>query len=110
MGDDAERRGWGSTELAGWLSAATTRPPDKWNLYGGGGLLLMNEGDVVPEQQRHLVAFGAFGISQQFFPHVTINAQLDVHSPFYSDSELRQLGEYAILGLLGVDWEFEPRK
>lgn len=109
-GDDAELLGSGSTDLAGWLSAATTRPPDQWNLYGGGGLLLMSEGNVMPTQQRHLVAFGTFGISQRFFPQVTVNAQLDVHSPFYSDSGLRQLGRYAVQGLLGLDWEFAPRK
>lgn len=109
-GDEAELLGSGSTDLATWLSAATTRPPDKWNLYGGGGLLLMSKGNVMPAQQRHLVAFGTLGISQKFFPQVTINAQLDVHSPFYDDSGLRQLGEYAMVGLLGVDWEFESRK
>jgi hypothetical protein len=109
-GDDTELLGSGSTDLAGWLSAATTRPPDKWNLYGGGGLLLMNEGNVIPAQQRHVVAFGTFGISQKFFSQVTINAQLDTHSPFYSDSGLRQLGRHAVQGLLGLDWEFAPRK
>ncbi len=108
-GDEAELRGSGSTDLATWLSVATTRPPDKWNLYGGGGLLLMSEGNVMPAQQRHVVAFGALGISQKFFPPLSINAQLDVHSPFY-DSGLRQLGEYAVQGLLGLDWEFTPRK
>lgn len=109
-GDDAELLGSGSTDVATWWSAATTRPPDKWNLYGGGGLLLMSEGNVMPEQQRHAVVFGTLGFSQKFFPSATINAQLDVHSPFYSDSGLRQLGEYAVVGLLGVDWEFEPKK
>jgi hypothetical protein len=109
-GDDAKLLGSGSTDLAGWLSAATTRPPDKWNLYGGGGLLLISEGNVMPAQQRHVVAFGTFGISQKFFSRVTINAQLDSHSPFYNDSGLRQLGEYAIAGMLGLDWEFARRK
>lgn len=109
-GNEADLLGSGSTDLAGWMSAATTRQPDKWNLYGGGGLLLMSEGNVMPAQQRHLVAFGVFGISQQFFPQLTFNAQLDAHSPFYSDSGLRQLGRYAVQGLLGLDWEFAPRK
>lgn len=109
-GDDAELLGSGSTDLATWLSMATTRPPDKWNLYGGGGLLLMSEGNVMPAQQRHAVVFGALGISRRFFPQVSINAQLDAHSPFYNDSGLRQLGEYAIVGLLGLDWEFAPQK
>lgn len=109
-GDEAELLGSGSTDLAIWLSAATTRPPNKWNLYGGGGLLLMSQGDIMPALQRQAVVFGTLGMSQKFFPQVTINAQLDVHSPFYNDSGLRQLGEYAVLGLLGVDWEFEPKK
>ena len=109
-GDDTELLGSGSTDLATWLSAATTRAPDKWNLYGGGGLMLMSQGKVMPQQQRHLVAFGTFGISQKFFQQISINAQLDVHSPFYNDSGFRQLGEYAVLGLLGLNWEFAPRK
>lgn len=107
-GDDTELLGSGSTDLAGWLSAATTRP-DKWNLYGGGGLLLMNEGNVMPAQQRHLVAFGTMGLSKKFLPQLSINAQLDTHSPFYSDSGLRQLGRYAVQGLLGLGWEFASR-
>lgn len=109
-GDDKELLGSGSTDLATWLSIATTRPPDKWNLYGGGGLLLMSEGNVLPAQQRHFVAFGTLGISQRFFPQLTINAQLDTHSPFYDDTGLRQMGKNAVMGLLGLDWEFEPRK
>ena len=109
-GDDTELLGSGSTDLAAWLSAATTRPPDKWNLYGGGGLLLMSEGNVMPAQQREAVIFGTLGLSQKFFPRVTINAQLDVHSPFYNDTELQQLGQYAVVGSLGADWEFESKK
>jgi hypothetical protein len=107
-GDDAELLGSGSTDLAGWLSAATIRP-DKWNLYGGGGLLMMNKGNVMPAQQRHLVAFGTLGLSKKFLPQLSVNVQLDTHSPFYSDSGLRQLGRYAVQGLLGLDWEFAPR-
>lgn len=109
-GDDSKLLGSGSTDLAGWLSAATIRSPDKWSFYGGGGLLLMTEGNVMPAQQRHLVAFGTLGISRKFRPQLSLIAQLDTHSPFYSGSGLRQLGRYAVLGLLGLDWEFAPRK
>lgn len=107
-GDSDELLGSGSTDLAGWLSAAMTRP-DKWNLYGGGGLLIMNEGNVMPAQQRHLVVFGTLGLSKKFLPQLSVKGQLDMHSPFYSDSGLRQLGRYAVQGLLGLDWEFAPR-
>jgi hypothetical protein len=69
----------------------------------------MNEGNVMPAQQRHLVVFGTLGLSKKFLPQLSVNAQLDTHSPFYSDSGLRQLGRYAVQGLLGLDWEFAPR-
>lgn len=109
-GDDTKLLGSGSTDLATWLSVATLRPAEKWNLYGGAGALLMSEGNVLPQQQRHLVAFGTFGIGKRFFQKFTVNGQLDMHSPFYNDSGLRQLGEYSVQGLLGVAWEFSPKK
>ena len=108
-GEASELLGSGSTDLATWLSAATTRPPDNWNLYGGGGLLLMSESDVLADQQRHLVTFGTLGIRQKLFTRVTISAQLDTHTPFYSDTALRQMGHIAAIGLIGVEWEFEPK-
>jgi hypothetical protein len=109
-GDDDKLLGSGSTDLAMWLSAATTRPPDQWNLYGGSGLMLMSEGNVMPAQQRHYVVFGTLGLSMNFLPRLSVKGQLDTHSPFYSDSGLRQLGRYAVLGLLGVEWELKPGK
>jgi len=107
-GNDTELLGSGSTDLALWLSAASTRPPDSWNLYGGGGLLLMNNGDVLPSQQRNRVAFGTLGFSRKFFPSVAVNAQLDAHSPFYDGTSFRQMSTYAVQGLLGLNWEFQP--
>ena len=108
-GNDKELLGSGSTDLACWLSIATTRPPDKWNLYGGGGMMWASEGEVIPLQQRNLIGFGTFGISQMFFPRFTVNAQLDLHSAFYDRTHFRQLNSYAVQGLTGVNWEFAPR-
>lgn len=109
-GDEAQLLGSGSTDLAVWLSAATTKPKNDWNWYGGGGLLLMTNGDVLPTIQRNHAVFGSLGVGKSFFPQVTIKGGLEVHSPFYSGSGLRQLGRYTVVGLLGVDWEFAPRK
>ena len=108
-GKESELLGSGSTDLALWLSLATTRPPDQWNLYGGGGMMWMSEGNVIPLQQRNLVGFGTFGLSQMFFPRVTVNVQLDMHSAFYDRTHFRQLNSYAVQGLAGVNWEFAPR-
>ncbi|HYA38291.1 MAG TPA: DUF3187 family protein [Candidatus Methylomirabilis sp.] len=109
-GDDAELLGSGSTDLALWLSASSTRPPDTWNVYGGGGLLLMSKGDVLPSQQRSQVGFGTLGFSRTFLSSLAFNAQLDAHSAFYGDTEFRQMSAYALQGLLGLRWELLPRR
>lgn len=110
-GDSAELRGSGGTDLALWLSIAPdSRAGESWHGYGGGGILYMNKSDVMPDQQRRLVAFGSIGLGLPLIPSLTIVAQLDAHSPFYDGSEFRQLSGYAVQGLLGVAWEFMPKK
>jgi hypothetical protein len=108
-GQSSELRGSGSTDLALWVSVVTTPVPDAWNLYGGGGILLMTEGKVLPQQQRHQVSFGTLGISRKY-SNIALNAQLDAHSPFYHDSHMRPLGTYAAQGLVGLIWEVSPRR
>jgi hypothetical protein len=109
-GKESELLGSGSTDLALWLSAATTRPLDQWNIYGGGGLLFMTEGNVLPLQQRNQVAFGTLGISRMFFPHLIFIGQLDAQTPFYDYTNFRQLNSYPVQGLVGARWELMPRK
>lgn len=110
-GESGELLGSGSTDLALWLSVAPDSPSgETWNGYGGGGILLMTEGDVMPLQQRNYVAFGSAGLSRRIIPSLTFNAQLDAHSPFFTGSVYRQLSAYSVQGLLGVLWEFSPRK
>jgi hypothetical protein len=109
-GKESELLGNGSTDLALWLTAATTHPLDQWNIYGGAGLLYMTEGNVLPLQQRNQVAFATFGISRMFFPHLIIIGQLDVQTPFYDYTNFRQLNSYPVQGLVGARWELVPRK
>ena len=109
-GKDSEMLGSGSTDLALWLSAATTHPLDQWNIYGGGGVMYMTEGSVLPLQQRNQVAFGTFGISRMFFPHLIFIGQLDAQTPFYDYTNFRQLNSYPVQGLVGARWELMPRK
>ena len=109
-GKESELLGSGSTDLAVWLSAATRRPLDQWNMYGGGGIMYMTEGSVLPLQQRNHVAFATFGISRMFFPHLVISGQLDAQTSFYDDTSFRQLNSYPIQGLVGARWELAPRR
>ncbi|MHB8534629.1 MAG: DUF3187 family protein [Sulfuricaulis sp.] len=103
-GNSNELRGSGSTDLAIWVSAVLAPVFEYWNPYGGGGLLLMTEGNVLPRQQNRQVSFGTLGVSRQF-GRLALNLQLDGHSPFYTDSHLRPLGTYAVQGLAGLIWE-----
>ena len=109
-GKESELLGSGSTDLALWLSLATTHPLDQWNLYGGGGIMYMTEGRVLPLQQRNHVAFATFGISRMIVPHLVVSGQLDAQTPFYDHTHFRQLNSYPIQGLVGVRWELVPRK
>jgi len=110
-GDNAGLQGSGSTDLALWLSMAPKSPPaHTLNGYGGAGILFMNKGNVLPAQHRSYVTFGSIGLGMQLFSTLTVNAQLDGHSPFYEGSDFRQLSAYAIQGLLGLSWEFSPKK
>ena len=109
-GKESELLGSGSTDLALWLSVATTHPLDQWNMYGSGGIMYMTEGRVLPLQQRNHVAFATFGVSRMIFPHITVNGQLDAQTPFYDYTHFRQLNSYPIQGLVGARWELAPRK
>ena len=108
-GKESKLLGSGSTDLALWLSMATTQPLDQWNIYGGGGVMFMTEGKVLPQQQRNRVAFATFGISRMFFPHLIFSGQLDGQTPFYDYTHFRQLNSYPIQGLVGVKWEMAPQ-
>ena len=109
-GKESELLGSGSTDLALWLTAATTHSLDQWNVYGGGGIMYMTEGRVLPLQQRNHVAFATFGISRMIFPHLIVSGQLDAQTPFYDYTHFRQLNSYPVQGLVGARWELAPRK
>jgi hypothetical protein len=110
-GESTDLLGSGSTDLALWLSVAPgTKTADSWRGYGGGGILLLTDGDVLPDQQRNYVAFGNIGLTYRIIASLTAYVQLDAHSAFYRNSDFRQLNATAFQGLLGVLWEFTPGK
>ena len=98
-------------DAAAWISAACRQAacagPLSW--YGGGGLLWVGRGDVLPDQQRHLVGFGSAGLHWKAFPRVTLAAQIDGHTPFYNGSELRPLGYTSLQLVLGGMWRLQDR-
>jgi hypothetical protein len=98
-------RGSGAAEAALWLSADRR---ESWfgypgSAFGGGGLLLMGEGDVLAGQQRRVAAFGSFGAGARVLPWMTLKLQADVNSSFYDNSSLEQINATAVQLLMGGD-------
>jgi len=93
-GDSTLLHGSGGTDLALWLSGGYGGyglGPSA-SVYGGLGLLLMNQGDVLPELQRSSALFASLGAGAWVLPRLSLKMQLDFNSAIYADSNLTQLG------------------
>ena len=110
-GDDAELLGSGTTDIALWFSTRCRSEacPGAWSWYGGGGLLWMDRGKVLPDLQRRLVGFGSAGLHWRALERVTLGVQLDTHTPFYDDSELKPLSGASVQLVMGGWWRMHPR-
>lgn len=94
-GDSMLLHGSGGTDLALWLSGAHGGYGlgVSGSVFAGVGMLLMERGDVLPEQQRQRVAFGSLGAGAWLHPSLSLKLQLDYHGALYRDSELTQLAQ-----------------
>lgn len=92
-GSSGELTGSGSTDfslsLAGGKKFVT--PIGGAEIYGDFGGLALTTGDVLRDQQRHLVAFGSLGGGWSPFSVLALKVELDAHTPFYTGSDLRVL-------------------
>lgn len=102
-GDSNSLHGSGSTDISCWITAS-----DDYKLhYGHGtvyaaiGFMAMTHGNVLPEQQQHEVGFGSMGAGWSPLSWIALKVQLDAHTPFYKDSQLRELSQNAVQLLIG---------
>jgi hypothetical protein len=104
-GDASGLRGSGAADAALWLSSACgelqCRGAFAW--FAGAGLLYAGTGDVLPEQQRHLIAFAGFGVLWRATQDFAFKVEIDGHDAFYRDSPLKQMNS-AAQGLFGGTW------
>jgi hypothetical protein len=100
-GQAAQLLGSGSVDLAVTVNAVE-RGLGSVGLTGFGrlGVMAMGDGDVLPAQQRHAVAFGGLGLDWRAWGPVDLKVQLDVHGPIYR-SELLQLDAISVLLTVG---------
>lgn len=107
-GNSAALLGSGSTDLSLWVSAACPDPSlpaaSPWCVYGGGGIVFLGEGDVLPKLQHRQAGFASGGIAWLFVPAWSLKTQIDVHGPLYRDSEMSALGRTAVQWLLGLNY------
>ncbi|MHB8910310.1 MAG: DUF3187 family protein [Syntrophales bacterium] len=102
-GDSAALNGSGSTDASVWITASDDYrlPLGHATLYGAGGVMVMTKGDVLPDQQRDYVGFGTIGAGWNPLSWIAFKVQMDAHTPFYRDSDLKALGANAAQLLIG---------
>jgi hypothetical protein len=110
-GDSDQLRGSGSTDLSLWLNEGIggTIGAGKWASYGSAGILIMTEGNVLPDQQKRWVGFGSLGIGWAPLDWLSFKVQADAHTPFFSDSDLKEIAATAVQLIVGGTISFSER-
>ena len=110
-GSDRNLRGSGSTDVALRLAGEdrVVLAAYRMGLFGSAGLLLMSNGDVLPDQQRHVTGFGTFGIAWGLLSWLVPKVQVNWHSPFFDDSDLRQLASWSAQLTFGTTFRVSER-
>jgi hypothetical protein len=110
-GDSNVLHGSGSTDLALWLTASQgwKTASGLWEIYGGGGVLGMTKGNVLPDQQQNAVAFGSLGGGWHPLAWLTLKIQFDGHTAFYADSDLVELSSGSIQVVMGGTLHFSDQ-
>ena len=104
-GDSNKLLGSGGIDTSLWVSADRAAP---WftfpgSIWGGAGMLLLGEGDVLANQQRDTVLFGRVGGGAKVWPKVSLKLQLDIHTAVYNKSSLTQINSTAVQLVMGGD-------
>ncbi len=102
-GDSASLNGSGSTDASVWITASDDYPLPLGHatLYASGGGMVMSKGDVLPDQRRDFVGFGTIGAGWNPLSWIAFKVQMDAHTPFYRDSDLKALSANAAQLLIG---------
>jgi hypothetical protein len=102
-GDSDQLQGSGSMDMAVWITASDDHKLSSghWTLFGAAGLMGMTDGKVLQEQQQNLVGFGTVGAGWSPLSWIAFKLQMNAHTPFFSDSDLKELDANAVQLLIG---------
>jgi len=103
-GYSPEFQGSGSTDFALWLTGSDDYRlgSGHFTLFGAAGGLAISRGDVLPAQQRNLVAFGTGGFGWSPNQSFAVKAQANAHTSFYKDSNLIELNSGSVQLMIGA--------
>lgn len=103
-GDSDQLLGSGSSDIALWLTGGSEAKFEfgKWTTYGAAGMLYLTEGKVLPDQEKNWAGFGSLGLGWQTpLSWLGLKVQADAHTPFYRDSELKEIGANSVQLIAG---------
>ncbi|HEY5603039.1 MAG TPA: DUF3187 family protein [Gammaproteobacteria bacterium] len=107
-GDAAQLTGSGAYGVSAWLTGDMQTDwfgqPGVTHMSLGG--MWLEQGDVLPGQQRSWAWFGGAGSGIQVSERVVLQAQLDWHSQLYKDSGFVEIDSYALQLTLGGNLKF----
>jgi hypothetical protein len=98
-------RGSGAVDVALSL-AGERRFGERWDTFAQVSVTWLGNGDLLPRQQRNVVASAMAGASVRLIAGLHAKLQLDAHSAVFEDSALDYLGEAAILNI-GGEYRFK---
>ncbi len=92
-GDSDNLRGSGGTDAHLRLSISDGESLKNYNisLFGSMGLLWLEKGEVLRSKQRQKVGFGSVGLGWTAINWLTFKLQIDGHTRFFNDSQLKQI-------------------
>ncbi len=112
-GDSDDLAGSGGIDISLSVDASRRVSVRSWTpqLYGGLGIILSDDGDVLSSQRNNEIVFAHAGVAWPVNDAITLNLQFDAHSAYY-DSALPELGNALQIGLGGLwriaaDWDLE---
>ena len=102
-GDSDQLHGSGSTDLSVWIAASDDHKlkAGHWTLFGAAGIMGMTDGKVMKEQQRNLIGFGTAGAGWSPLSWIAFKVQINAHTPFFDNSELKEINANAVQLLIG---------
>lgn len=97
-GDPDLLLGSGSTDFSLGLAACDLASLSRWNLdlHGSAGVLALTAGDILEDQQEPFAGYGNFSLGWQLADWLQPRLQLDWHSPFFSDTGMTPLDDWAV--------------